>query len=109
MSTCTAEKTQTMPTTRWTPPAGFDNAREAFAMGSDTNRLRILLLLDQGPRNGQELLADLATSQPALSVNLRHLRGSALVTGDRDGKFVYNTITDRGRALVAAYRSLVAD
>jgi DNA-binding transcriptional ArsR family regulator len=59
------------------------------------SRIRILSALAQGPRSVSELTAQLDMEQPAVSQQLRVLRDSGLVTGERRGRRVIYTLHDR--------------
>ena len=75
-------------------------AAEKFGKASDPSRLKIMLVLAQQDRNVTELCGDLGSqSQPAVSHHLAILRVSHLVDARREGKHVYYTLTDEGRAL----------
>jgi DNA-binding transcriptional ArsR family regulator len=74
----------------------------------DATRLQVLLILEQGERNVGELCADLGhMSQPACSHHLALLRHGRLIDPRRNGKNNIYSLTDTGRALVAAVRGFV--
>lgn len=70
------------------------NLADLFKLFSDSTRIRILYALSVS----QMCVADLATllqlSQPAVSHQLRVLRGGRLVTGRREGKMVFYSLAD---------------
>ena len=66
----------------------------------DEKRLRILSLLRQGERCACVLLEDLSLSQPTLSHHMKILCDAKLVTGRKEGKWVYYSLNARqGEAL----------
>ena len=73
-------------------------AREAvrvFKALGDEKRLRILSLLRQGERCACVLLEDLNLSQPTLSHHMKILCDARLVTGRKEGKWVYYSLNAR--------------
>ena len=61
----------------------------------DEKRLRILSLLRQGERCACVLLEDLNLSQPTLSHHMKILCDARLVTGRKEGKWVYYSLNAR--------------
>ena len=64
-------------------------AIRVFKALGDEKRLHILSLLRQGERCACVLLEDLNLSQPTLSHHMKILCDANLVTGRREGKWVY--------------------
>lgn len=82
--------------------------RVCKALG-DEKRLRILSLLRQGERCACVLLEDLNLSQPTLSHHMKILCDANLVTGRKDGKWVYYSLNARqGEALQQMIGDLMA-
>lgn len=61
---------------------------------SDPNRLKILQLLVQAPRSGEELAEMLVLTSPNVSAHLRVLAESNFVVKNRVGKRVYYALAD---------------
>jgi len=81
---------------------------ESLGRLADEGRLRILLLLEEGPRNVAALGAALGQDRHSLSHHLRILRVSELIQATRDGRRVDYALTSRGRLGVRAARILIA-
>lgn len=82
------------------------NARLFKALG-DENRLHILELLQGGERCACVLLENLHLSQPTLSHHMKILCDAGLVTGRKEGKWVYYTLNrETARELEALIRAL---
>jgi ArsR family transcriptional regulator len=60
----------------------------------DPNRLRLLYLVAECPRNVTELTDALDVAQPTVSHHLRILRERGLVTTERDGTSIYYSLGD---------------
>ena len=56
---------------------------------ADATRLRLVGLLAERPRSGDDLAALLGVSPPTVSHHLARLKAAGLVRGARDGPFVY--------------------
>ena len=67
---------------------------------SHENRLLILCLLADGEKAVTELEKALGMRQPAVSQQLARLRADGLVTGRRDGKTIYYSISSEPAKLV---------
>lgn len=81
-------------------------ARLFKALG-DENRLHILELLQGGERCACVLLENLHLSQPTLSHHMKILCDAGLVTGRKEGKWVYYTLNrDTAQELEALIRDL---
>ena len=84
-------------------------AIRVFKALGDEKRLRILSLLRQGERCACVLLEDLNLSQPTLSHHMKILCDANLVTGRREGKWVYYSLNGRqGEALQQMIGDLMA-
>lgn len=62
---------------------------------SDSNRLRILLILSQGRRSVSALVEEIGLSQPLVSHHLKELKRSLLVNVQREGPFIYYELADK--------------
>ncbi len=62
---------------------------------SDTNRLRILLLISSGSKSVSSIVEELELSQPLVSHHLKELKRSLLVTVTRQGPFIYYELADK--------------
>ena len=67
---------------------------DLFKIFGDSTRIKILFALTSGEKNVGELVDALAITQPAVSQQLRVLKGSGLVTYRRDGKSLYYSLAD---------------
>lgn len=78
-----------------------------FKALADENRLHILELLQGGERCACVLLENLHLSQPTLSHHMKILCDAGLVTGRKEGKWVYYTLNrETARELEALIRDL---
>ncbi|MBN1876896.1 MAG: helix-turn-helix transcriptional regulator [Anaerolineae bacterium] len=76
----------------------------------DPNRLRLLYLVAEQPRNVTELTEILAIAQPTVSHHLRILRERELVVAQREGTSIYYTLGDpRILEALNILRGFVAD
>lgn len=83
-------------------------AVRVFKALGDEKRLRILSLLRQGERCACVLLEDLNLSQPTLSHHMKILCDANLVTGRREGKWVYYSLNaHQGDVLQQMIRDLM--
>lgn len=92
-------------------PAQVRAATDLLRMLSDPTRFSVLWALAQGESN-VACLAELAgTSATAVSQHLSKLRLAGLVSGRREGTFVYYTVAEGplGALLVQALRAVGAD
>ena len=76
----------------------MDERRTAavFKALCDENRIRILKLLTGGERCACELLGELSVTQPTLSHHMKILCDSGIVSGRKEGKWMYYSISDQG-------------
>ena len=70
-----------------------NSAQLAKALG-DANRLRILRYLGEERKSVSALVEQLGLSQPLVSHHLRELRRVLLVKVERQGPFVYYSLSD---------------
>ena len=68
---------------------------------ADENRLRILELLQGGEKCACILLEDLNVTQPTLSHHMKILCDAGIVTGRKEGKWVYYSLDEKGSARAA--------
>lgn len=71
---------------------------------ADENRLAIMLALQHGEKCGCVLLEELNITQPTLSHHMKLLCDSDLVTGRKEGKWMYYSISPDG---IAAFRDMI--
>ena len=71
---------------------------------ADENRLAIMQSLQHGEKCGCVLLEELNITQPTLSHHMKILCDSNLVTGRKDGKWMYYSISPEG---VSAFRDMI--
>lgn len=76
-----------------------------FLAMSDKTRLRLLVLMANGPVSVGYLARQLGESQPKTSRHLAYLRNAGLVTATREGKWIYYQIEEQS---VAAANSLLS-
>ncbi len=67
---------------------------EIFKALGDENRIKILELLKEGEKCGNDILADMSITQPTLSHHLSVLCSATLVEQRREGKKIYFAIAD---------------
>ena len=85
----------------------IQDACQCFRLLGDQNRLRIVLLLSDSPRNVGELCKELKLPQPTVSHHLGLLRMSRMIVGRRNGKQVIYSVNttaleDLGRRFIKA-------
>jgi len=81
---------------------------------SDENRLRILLVLDNGRKSVPQIADELHLSQPLVSHHLKELKRFLLVKIERSGPFIYYEMADKKvielvNALAGLAKSLLAN
>lgn len=69
---------------------------ERFRALGDSNRLRILMCLQSGPRRVGVLADELSLNQASVSKHLDKLRQCGVVTSQRQGNQVIYAVRDRG-------------
>lgn len=74
------------------PMESLSHTARQFKALADENRLHILELLQGGERCACVLLENLHLSQPTLSHHMKILCDAGLVTGRKEGKWVYYTL-----------------
>ena len=67
---------------------------ELFKVFGDETRVRILLELLEGEKNGGDIVQNVAVSHPTVSHQLRILKQAKLVKARRDGKSMYYSLDD---------------
>lgn len=75
------------------------NEKEAatiFKAFCDENRIKILMLLQSGEKCGCRLLKEINVTQPTLSHHMKILCDSGVVTGRKEGKWMYYSISPQG-------------
>ena len=71
---------------------------EVFKAFCDENRLRIIRMLTGGEKCACEILDELSITQPTLSHHMKILCDSGIVTGRKDGKWTWYTLSEKGIA-----------
>lgn len=69
---------------------------KVFKAFDDINRLQILEMLREGEKCACVLLEDLQISQSTLSHHMKILCDSGIVTGRKEGKWTYYSISKEG-------------
>lgn len=72
------------------------NTVTIFKAFCDENRIRILQLLLQGEECACKLLEEMKITQPTLSHHMKILCDSGIVTGRKDGKWMYYSVSPEG-------------
>ena len=92
-------------------PLATDLVAKYFRGLGDPSRLRIVeLLRDEGELSVGELVERLGLPQPKVSNHLACLRWCGFIEARRDGRTVYNRISDpRVEAMLGLAHSLLAD
>ncbi len=62
----------------------------------DENRIRILKLLTGGEKCACKLLDELSVTQPTISHHMKILCDSGIVSGRKEGKWMYYSISEQG-------------
>ena len=62
----------------------------------DENRIRILKLLTGGEKCACKLLDELNVTQPTISHHMKILCDSGIVSGRKEGKWMYYSISEQG-------------
>ncbi len=84
---------------------GFREDVKRIKALADENRLAIMLSLQHGEKCGCVLLEELNITQSTLSHHMKLLCDSYLVTGRKEGKWMYYSVSPEG---VAAFREMIA-
>ncbi len=93
-----------------TPSLALDTARAAalFHAFADEIRLRVVLLLLPGERCVCELMDDLGLAQSRLSWHLKTLSDAGIISGRREGRWVYYSLhadaVEEAQAFLAAVK-----
>lgn len=92
--------------------SNYDSVTDLFKNLSDTNRLRILLLLRKRPVCVCEFDSILNISLSTISTHLKLLKASGLIRSKKDGRWVIYELADNkslSRILADAEQSLADD
>ena len=74
-----------------------------FGFLSEPNRLKIIFVLEKDKRSVSEIIEKTGLSQPLVSFHLKILRENGIVKTERNGTFVYYSLSD-----TALYDLLIA-
>ena len=74
-----------------------------FKAFCDENRIRILNLLTEGEKCACRLLEGMSITQPTLSHHMKILCDSGIVTGRKEGKWMYYSISEDGLKKAQTY------
>ena len=88
-------------------PAEIRRAAILLKHVSDGTRLRVMLLLKDGPLCVGDICREMAQSQPAVSHHLALMRHGGVIEPERKGKNNYYSLTPKGATLIAAIASVV--
>jgi ArsR family transcriptional regulator len=72
--------------------ASHGELAELFGLLGDGTRLRIVMLLSQGPRNVSSLCETMRLPQPTVSHHLALLREAGVISNRREGKQVFYSL-----------------
>ena len=67
-----------------------------FKAFCDENRIKIIKLLRSGEKCACELLEEVNVTQPTLSHHMKILCDAEIVTGHKEGKWTYYSISEQG-------------
>ncbi|MBE6758816.1 MAG: winged helix-turn-helix transcriptional regulator [Ruminococcaceae bacterium] len=76
---------------------------DIFKAFCDENRIRILHILMDGEKCACRLLEGMNITQPTLSHHMKILCDSGIVSGRKEGKWMYYSISDEGLKKAQAY------
>ena len=82
----------------------YELTAKIFKAFCDENRLKILESLKTGEKCACTLLEELEIVQSTLSHHMKILLNSGLVTGRKDGKWIYYALSDEG--IIAAQNAM---
>lgn len=74
-----------------------------FKAFCDENRIRVLNILKDGEKCACRLLEALNVTQPTLSHHMKILCDSGIVTGRKEGKWMYYSISENGLTEAVKY------
>ncbi len=74
-----------------------------FKAFCDENRIRILNILKDGEKCACRLLEALSVTQPTLSHHMKILCDAGVVSGRKEGKWMYYSISEEGLAKAQEY------
>lgn len=84
-------------------------AASYFKALGDVHRIQILRALRSGEKCGCDILDELDISQPTLSHHMKILCDAGLVTGRKEGKWMYCSVCCEGAAQVRKILQLLTD
>ena len=76
---------------------------DIFKAFCDENRIRILQILIDGEKCACRLLEGMSITQPTLSHHMKILCDSGIVTGRKEGKWMYYSISEDGLKKAQTY------
>jgi DNA-binding transcriptional ArsR family regulator len=72
----------------------LESLTRLFKLLSDTNRLRILLVIGKERKSVSEIMSETSLPQTLVSFHLRPLRESGILATERQGPFIYYSVTE---------------
>lgn len=72
----------------------LDSLVRLFKLLSDSNRMRILLVIGKEKKSVSEIMNETSLPQTLVSFHLRPLRESGIVVTERQGPFIYYSISE---------------
>jgi DNA-binding transcriptional ArsR family regulator len=71
-----------------------DSLARLFKLLSDPNRIRILLVIGKDKKSVSEIMGETLLPQTLVSFHLRPLRESGIVATERQGPFIYYSVSE---------------
>ncbi len=72
----------------------LDSLVRLFKLLSDSNRMRILLVIGKEKKSVSEIMNETSLPQTLVSFHLRPLRESGIVVTERQGPFIYYSLSE---------------
>src|SRR5512136_1550485 len=72
----------------------LESLSRLFGLLRDTNRLRILFAIGKEKKTVSEIMVETSLPQTLVSFHLRPLRESGILTTERNGPFIYYSLSD---------------
>lgn len=72
----------------------LESLARLFKLLSDPNRIRILFAIGKGKKSVSEIMSETSLSQTLVSFHLRPLRESGIVSSQRQGPFIYYSVSE---------------
>ena len=72
----------------------LDSLARLFKLLSDSNRIRILFAIGKEKKSVSEIMSETSLSQTLVSFHLRPLRENGIVAAERQGPFVYYSVSE---------------